>query len=92
MPDINIDRLEDIANVPELAEVEEVSDIALLLMESQSLVKLRNIQNRSFGVANAMLKMELTRQSITARKAKWTSGVIISFLLIISIGVVVLSL
>ena len=49
MPDINLDRLEDIANVPELAEADEVRSIAQLLMEAQGILILRNHQNHTLS-------------------------------------------
>lgn len=86
MPDININRLEDIANVPESAEVDEVRDIAYILMETQGLLTLRNIQNRSLNMANTVLEMDASIALRKARVDQLQSNIVIAVLLTIGIA------
>ena len=85
MPDININRLEDIANVPEIAEADEVGDMALLLMEAQSVLKLRNSQNRSLSSDNMYLATKTRKVERDARGAwigYWVSWTILASMII----------
>ena len=80
MPNINLDRLEDIANVPEAAEADEVGDIALLLLENQAVLKLRNIQNRRLYQNQVHADAEVKSITSRAKAAKigyWVSWVIL---------------
>ncbi len=67
MPDINISRLEDIANVPESAEADEVQSITLLLLESKAILELRNTRGRVLWATIDKLQQENTELKNTNR-------------------------
>ena len=90
MPDISVYRLEDLIRVPESARVDEVRDVSHLLLQSNGLLELRNVQNRQLNQAylNACSRAASTFRK--ARQARIRANVVITTLLAIIIAIAIL--
>jgi len=75
-------RHEDIINVPEIAEAEEVQEIAIQLLHTKDILYLRNQENRAYSVVNTLLTNSIENLLIKIKtyKLSYTLGWFTAFL------------